>query len=195
MAYSPLFDRTPCSANCSCALIPPHLQRSLIVYDWDIMEYYKQNEQHANPNIPQYDLTSNSYAGMRTETDRRTSSPRRRVTFNDQRSSPPRQAQLRPTTPSFNATRPMVPLQRGYRGNQQRYEQQRYGTWRGPSPQTQPQQTGMQQMRCQRCGPGQHPYPNTYPASDRQCNYCSKGHFSSVCRAAARDSQMQRRIE
>jgi len=66
MAYSPLFDRTPCSANCSCALIPPDLLRSLIVYDGDIMEYYKQNEPHANPNIPQYDLTSNSYAGMRT---------------------------------------------------------------------------------------------------------------------------------
>ena len=30
------------------------------------MEYYKQNEQHANPNIPQYDLTSNSFARIRT---------------------------------------------------------------------------------------------------------------------------------
>ena len=66
MAYSPLFDRTPCSANCSCALIPEHLLRSLVVYDGDIMDYYKQNEQHANPNIPQYDFTSNSFAGVRT---------------------------------------------------------------------------------------------------------------------------------
>ena len=66
MAYSPLFDRTPCSASCSCASIPPHLLRSLVVYDRDIMDYYKQNDQHANPNIPQYDFTSNSFARVRT---------------------------------------------------------------------------------------------------------------------------------
>ena len=125
------------------------------------------------------------------ETDRRSPSPRRRVTFNDQQTSSLRQPQTRPMTAPFNSTRPMAPRQRGYRGNQQRY-----GTWRGPNPQTQQQQTGMQHMRCQRCGQEQHPYPNTCPASNRQCNYCSKrGHFSSVCRATARDWQMQRRTE
>ena len=126
------------------------------------------------------------------ESDRRSPSPRRRVTFNDQRTPPPRQPQMWPTTAPFNGTRPPIPRQRGYWGNQQRS-----GGWRGPNPQTAPQQRGNQYMRCQKCGQGPHLYPNTYcPAANRQCNYCSKrGHFSAVCRSAARNWQMQRRTE
>ena len=44
MSYSPLFDRTPCTAHYSCAQIPLEILRSLVVWDRDIMAYYRYVE-------------------------------------------------------------------------------------------------------------------------------------------------------
>ena len=127
--------------------------------------------------------------------DGRSPSPRRRVSFNVPRGAPmtdynaPRGSQWRPsprpTSGQFNQRR------QNYGGNPQRT-----GGWRGPNPQVMPQQLGSGSGPCPKCGRRPHPHPNYCPAINKTCNYCLKlGHFSAVCRSAARERQRQHQSE
>ena len=70
-----------------------------------------------------------------------------------------------------------------------------YGNPRfGTSPRFPPQEGGFssQDSSCPKCGRRKHYNINQCPAVNQMCNYCQRrGHFSAVCRAAARDRTMK----
>ena len=131
-------------------------------------------------------------------TDGRSPSPRRRVNFSvprapredfDVQRRPQMRPTLRPTSAQFNSQ--FNPRRQNYGGNPQRT-----GGWRGPNPQAMSQPQGGELGSCPKCGRRPHSHPNYCPAINRTCNYCMKvGHFSAVCRAAARDRQRQSNTE
>jgi len=123
-----------------------------------------------------------------TPGDRRTTpSPRRRVSFNVPRGvpmedyNPPRTSPIWPTFRPTSAQ--FTPRRQNYGGNPQRN-----GGWRGSNPQAMSRQPAGELSPCPKCGRRPHPQPNYCPAFNKTYNYCIKvGHFSAVCRAAARD--------
>ena len=128
-------------------------------------------------------------------TDGRSPSPRRRVSFNVPRGvsmegyNAPRTSQTKPTFRPTSAQ--FAPQRQNYGGNQQRT-----GGWRGPNPQAMARRPTGELSPCPKCGRRPHSHPNYCPAINKTCNYCLKvGHFSAVCRAAARDRQRQRNTE
>ena len=109
------------------------------------------------------------------------SPPARRVTFvQPQR---PRTFQPKPNTQTFN-NRGMMGRNNG--GPRQPFNQrprENYFAPQGPA----------QMGQCPKCGRQNHAHPNYCPAINQTCNYCQKrGHFSKVCRAAARNRNPRR---